>query len=692
VLTGVGDYPHCADSVTVGTIVFPGRVWSGTLTGPSLGTTVACYANLVIGYSLPLPPPFLDTLEVSDFHLRVEYTVPPGPLVGEVVDAVATSSSGPASVVSSVADGLPGYLMAISLYASGGAAAVEDVPLWKAGTPPNFFVNSPASFQVQDRIIHNPGTFEAAGAGGSPSSICLLALKAPQPVSYPRPLGDFIDIPSFDLVRAQCRANGLWGSLAMTSQSSASDWIEKLCQAANAAPVFLGRKLFIYPYSEVSTAGNGATYTAPTAAGPIANLDADNGDFVGADGCPKLTTIDRVGMPNVLQMQCIDRNANYNQVTVQTPDPAGIALYGVRKDTPLVNNAVQDPTIARSLLGIQARRNQYGGDVWTFTVSPRWGLLSPMDLVTLTDRLQGLVSLPVRLTSINEQDGGGFECEAEPFIYGMCAPTQLAAVSPAPNPVNTNATAGDVNLPLIFEPVPRLCALAPQAQLWAVLSSAATNYGGCQAYVSTDGGASYNPIGDPLVGSAITGTLEAEWVAAADPDTANDLSVDLTESKGVLQSYAVTDEDNFVYPCYVQGAPIDISNLGTLEAAIPLTAILNNDSLVVGNFGYELMAYATAVLTATSKYTLKAAGTGNHLRRAVFDAPTAGNGCDHPIGARWAFLSPAGTGILKVNMDSAWIGHQLFFKFCSFNQFGAGAQSLADVPAYSYTPTGVPYL
>jgi hypothetical protein len=117
-----------------------------------------------------------------------------------------------------------------------------------------------------------------------------------------------------------------------------------------------------------------------------------------------------------------------------------------------------------------------------------------------------------------------------------------------------------------------------------------------------------------------------------------------------------------------------------------------NNALIVGNFGYELMSYATAVLTAAHKYTLKATGTGNHLRRAVFDAPTAGSGCDHPISARWAFLSPAGTGILKVNMDSTWIGHQLFFKFCSFNQFGAGAQSLADVPAYTYTPTGVPYL
>lgn len=674
---------------------FPSVTSSGTWIGASLGTSPSNLTSWAPAFELLYSGDgdiYTASLVVTSIGLEVSYSIPTGGLGGEIVDIVATSSNGAASVASSLVDGLPGYLMAISLYPSGGAPAVADKPKWNAVTPANFYANSPASFQVQDRIIRSPGTYKAAGAGSTPASICLIALKAPQPVAYPKPLGDFIDVPSFDLVRAQCRANGLWGSLSMTSQSAASEWINTLCQAANCAPVFLGAKLYLYPYSEVSAAGNGATYIAPTAAGPVADLDADNGDFVGSDGCPKLTTADRVGSPNVLQMQCIDRNDNYNQVTVQTPNPAGTALYGVRKGDAAVNNAVQDPTIARTLLGIQVRRNVYGGDTWTFTASPRWMLLSPMDLVTLTDRLQGIVKVPVRIVSYDEQQDGSFEATAEPFIYGMCAPTALAAVSPSSNPTSVNASAGDVNLPLIFEPVPRLCAEAPQAQLWAVLSSAASNYGGCQAYVSTDGGSSYNPVGDPLIGSAITGVLTAEWPAAADPDTSDDLTVDLTESNGVLESYAVTDEDKFVYPCFVQGSPIDVSNNGALEAAIPLTAILSDGNLVVGNFGYELMAYATAALTAANKYTLKATGSGNHLRRAVFNAPAASEGCDHPVGARWAFLSPAGTGILKINMDPVWVGHQLFFKFCSFNSFGAAAQSLADVQAYSYNPTGVPYL
>ena len=61
------------------------------------------------------------------------------------------------------------------------------------------------------------------------------------------------------------------------------------------------------------------------------------------------------------------------------------------------------------------------------------------------------------------------------------------------------------------------------------------------------------------------------------------------------------------------------------------------------------------------------------------------------LGKGFAVLDPAGTGIFKQNLPSSLIGVELFFKFLSFNKFGAALQNLGDVPAYSYTPTGVPY-
>jgi hypothetical protein len=556
---------------------------------------------------------------------------------------------------------MPEFLLAIPFYAGSDAPTGASMAKWDPVTAPNFYGETPSTFQLHGRIAHAPGDY-AFLPPGDVTGVAMLSFKSSNPASYPAPLGDFIDLPSLDQVRAQCRANGLYGSLNMNSQSAASDWLKTLYQAANAAPVYLGSKLYSFPYSEVSAAGNGAMYTAPTAAGPVANLDAANGDFVGTDGCPKLTTGSRIRLPNVLQMQCLSREDNYNQVVVKQPDAAAIALYGVREADPIVNNAVQDASIARALLGIQARRNSLGGDSYAFTASPRWILLAPMDLITITDAEQGISKLPVRLAEFNEQDDGSFEAKAEPFVYGSYAPSPLAASSPTPNSPSTALTAGDVNPPVIFEATPSLSGLPSQGELWIAVSSPSAQYGGCQIYISTDGGDGYVPAGGPLVGSAVTGLTTADWPAASDPDTVHNLAVDLTESNGELLSYAAASRDGFLYPCYLAGG----------GSPIP----------------YELLAYNTATLTAANKYNLMATGSGNELRRGVFGAPAGAVGVDHPSGSRFAFLPPSAAGILKLPMPVQWIGIELYFKVISFNTFGAAAQSLTDVTAYTYTPTG----
>lgn len=188
------------------------------------------------------------------------------------------------------------------------------------------------------------------------------------------------------------------------------------------------------------------------------------------------------------------------------------------------------------------------------------------------------------------------------------------------------------------------------------------NYAGSAVYLSTDGGNSYNQVG-MTAQSAITGVTAADWPAAADPDTVNNLLLDLTESAGALQSYATIDEDNFVYPCYVEGGGL---------AFVP----------------YELMSYAVATLTTAYHYTLSATSP-NYLRRSLYGCPIVGSGVDHPLGSRWAFLSPTGAGIFKIAMDPLWIGQTLYFKFLPTNVFGGGQPALSDVTAYPYTPIGV---
>ncbi len=330
----------------------------------------------------------------------------------------------------------------------------------------------------------------------------------------------------------------------------------------------------------------------------------------------------------------------------------------MRLADPIVNNAVQDVGVARSLLRIAVRRQNYVSDLlYKFKASARHQLLEAMDLVTLTDTLANIIAAPVRLTKVQEADDMSFDCEAEPFIYGIHAPQDITVTTPTPYAPNTEASAGNVNTPVIFEPVARLS--NNENQLWFVVSSPSAIYGGCQVYVSTDGGSSYELLGT-CQGNGTTGLTVGAWPASADPDTTNDLALDLSESLGSLLSYSVADEDNFTYPCYVAGG----------VTAIP----------------YELMTYAIATLTSAYNYTLVATGGGtNKLRRAVFGAPGAA-GVLHNSGSRFAFLN--GDGVLKVAMDPNWIGKALKFKFISFNNFGGGLQSLSAVSAVNYTPVG----
>lgn len=584
-------------------------------------------------------------------------------------DAVAYSSTKTCSIATANDAGLPAYVLAFAFYAGESAPSSPSVPHWKTLTQPP--TGAVRNFYVQYRIVQNPGTYTFT-ASGSPLQVALVSFKATQPSSIPKALGNILDQASLDLCRLQCRANGLWGSLVMDSQQNASDWLEDIYRAMNAAPVWSGFKLKSIPYSEVSAVGNGAIYNAPTASGPVANLTES--DFIGDASAP-LVTIERkaqVDVPNLLQIQHPNRASDYNDVIVSQPETASIALYGPRKDSPKQMRCIQDVGVARMILGVEVRKKNYLRNTYKFKLQAKWKLLEPMDLITLTDSQIGLSALPVRLTSISEDQNYELDCEAEPFIYGCHAPNDgfsLPAAVPVtaaqPYKAQTGASPGRVNTPIIFEPVPRLYGATNQQWLWLVVSAPSTIYGGCQVFLSTDGGSSYNQVGQ-ITGSAITGSATADWPAASDPDTTNDLPLDLTESLGTLSSYLASDRDNFVYPCYVAGG----------NSSIP----------------YELMTYNTATLTAANKYTLKATGTGNELRRAVFGAPAAGAGVDHPLGSRFAWLGPVGAaaqpGVLKLQMDPTWIGKTLHFKFLAFNNYQGSLESLSDAVDYTYTPTG----
>jgi hypothetical protein len=518
--------------------------------------------------------------------------------------------------------------------------------------------------------------------GGAHWNVVLLCLKNSEPNTFTSPLGDILDDATMRQARLQARAYGLNGSLVMDSQKKASDWLEELYRVLNAAPVWSGFRLKSIPYAEQSFAGRGAVYVSPTAAGPVIDLTED--DFIADETNPPVTVTRKaqVDAPNLHQIQAPNRDSNYDVSVTAEADNGSMTLYGTRKDSPKAFASIQTTRVARMILGIISREQNIIRNAYSFRLQARVGIpLEAMDLVMIPKQavqpapdparpVAGAIAL--RLTSVKTDGKYGVACEAEPFIYGLRTPLPLTVSVANPNLPAFGGAPPDVNVPVIFEAVPAIAGKTNLGELWLVLS-AAGNYGGCVAYMSTDGGASYPLLGPNgggiITGSATTGVSTADWPAGADPDTANDLPVDLTESAGALASFQVSDEDNFVYPCYIAGG-----------GANPIP--------------YGLLAYAIANLTAPNKYTLKATGGGtNHLRRSVFGAPCPSPDVDHPNGSRFAFLdpnNPAPAGILRLPLNPAWIGVTLHFKFTSFNAVHGGVQDVATVTDYTFTPTGVP--
>jgi hypothetical protein len=90
----------------------------------------------------------------------------------------------------------------------------------------------------------------------------------------------------------------------------------------------------------------------------------------------------------------------------------------------------------------------------------------------------------------------------------------------------------------------------------------------------------------------------------------------------------------------------------------------------------EVMSYGSSVLVSPGQYNL------TNLHRGLYGTPNQA----HAAGASFIRLDGS---IFQLVFDPGMAGQQIFFKFLSYNTYGRGLQSLADVQPYSYTiPAG----
>jgi len=292
------------------------------------------------------------------------------------------------------------------------------------------------------------------------------------------------------LYRTYCTAAGLWLSPSWSEQAEAKRGLEEIFTATNSEPVWSEGKLKVIPYGDTPLTGNGVTYTPNTT--PVYDLTLD--DFL-AEGDEDPIQVERTSTQdayNCAPVKFRDRALEYNENTLDDPDPVDVETFGPRKaeakDLPCIKRAAVALTISRIL----AQRSVYCRNRYRFRLGWRYCLLEPMDLVTLTAPYLGLDHRPVRLLEIEENEQGDLDVTAEEWPFGVASHTRYTVQSADGQAPDVNADPGDAAAPVVLQPPLWLCQ-SGGPELW-LATSGGDLWGGCEVWVSADG-ATYSYVG-----------------------------------------------------------------------------------------------------------------------------------------------------------------------------------------------------
>lgn len=444
--------------------------------------------------------------------------------------------------------------------------------------------------------------------------------------------------------QAYCLASGLWISPVYSSQQQTSSILDDLATYTNSEWVWSSGVLTMVPRGAVAVTANGYSYVPPAA--PLFDLSDDDflpntnasGASSAANDDPVLLTRLRMSdQINDIKLEAGDRTNQYNNAVVEVTDQAMIDRYGRRANQSQQAHLFADLNAANTAAQLQLQL-QYIRNTYQFTLDQRYSVLDPMDVVTLTDAVLGLEQQPVRITEITENDDGSLSVAAEEYPAGLgTAASYSFGTGSAGYRASYNADPGNANAPIIFEPPVEMPA---GLEVWMMISGGSL-WGGAQVWISFDGN-SYTLAGS-INGAAAMGVLTAPLPSGPAVDPTDVLAVDLTESGGTLLSFTQTDAQALNSLCYVDG---------------------------------ELIAYATAQLTAASMYSL------TYLVRGAYGTAIGA----HAAGASFGFLD-AGT-IFKLSYTKDRIGQIFYVKLLSYNIWGGGLQSLDNVSPTAYTIKG----
>lgn len=437
-----------------------------------------------------------------------------------------------------------------------------------------------------------------------------------------------------------CAAAGIAISPVLKDLERASSILARWLQITNSTAIWSDGMLKIIPFADAAISNHGASFT-PNLTALYALSDEDLVYSQGEDPI-QITRSDPYALANWQSVEIQSRDDNYNSGPVTAFDQSMIERFGLRVGSTVTTHEICDVGIGQTVAQLILQRGLYVRNIFKFKLSEEFCLLEPMDIVELTDAALGLSGLAVRITEIDEDVDGALSITAEEVCAGVATavayPTQPTSNGAPVVSVTPNA----INAPLLFEPPPSLTGNIPQ--LWAAVSPQGgdANWGGCVVWASADG-VSYNQV-TTLYAAATQGVLASALpsFSGANPDSADSLGVDLTESAGALASTTGASAAAGVTMCYVGG---------------------------------EYLSFTTATLSAASQYVLTGLYRGQ--------AGSSSNGASS--GAGFCLLDAA---IMKYNLVGSFVGQTIYLKFQSFNILGGGVQDVSACAAYAYTIAG----
>lgn len=168
---------------------------------------------------------------------------------------------------------------------------------------------------------------------------------------------------------------------------------------------------------------------------------------------------------NSVSIEFANRANDYNPDVAEDKDDATIALYGLRKASPVQAHSITTTTVAKFAANLLRKRSVEIRATYTFSLGWQFNLLEPMDLVTLTIPELGYNKKPVRITAMREDDSGKLEVDCEDFPWGTATPTQYPHQPGAGFITQANSDPGSVSTPIIFEANDRL-SLTGNYEVW----------------------------------------------------------------------------------------------------------------------------------------------------------------------------------------------------------------------------------